>query len=455
MSKYINLNMPVAHILTNPSKDWGKVLSDSRGKNRYAFREIEVNWNKYNPFDYLFSHVSIVSSVKTDETGYRIVSPCDELVNANGNAWTNQVLPHCFKTFIGGYNFEEHCFVSGTKVTMADGEKKNIEHLQPGEFVLNRLGEKDEIKNIQIRETKEIYIITLKDKNKTEIKVTGNHPFWTYDKEDNTYKWIEVKDLNEYSNLLSSNEDNDSICFKKDWFLYRFNIQKQKLKESIEVYNIEVEKDNSYIANSCVVHNCQIPELSKGIILDAVLRPVMHKGKNGATAQVYICDLLVATDRKHENLIKRIESGELKTLSMGGLAAVTQCSVCGRIIKEGEENCLHLDNYLKQYVTCKDGKKHICSELCGALDPITNEYIKDSFVFVECSWVRTPAFAGAVVNYFVDSAQHIKAKKEENKLASIWDGEEFLKLRVADEYSGVSLKLARSVYKELKEKYGK
>lgn len=447
--------MPVAHILTNPSKDWQKVLSDSRGKNRYAFREIEVNWKKYNPFDYLFTHVSIVSSVKTDETGYRIVSPCDELVNANGNAWTNQVLPHCFKTFIGGYNFEEHCFVAGTKVTMASGEKKNIEFIQPGDFVLNRLGEKDEVKNLQIRQSKEIYTITLKDKNKTKINVTGNHPFWTYDKEDNTYKWIEVKDLNEYSHLLSSNEDNDSICFKKDWFLYGFKIKKQTYKKAFEVYNIEVINDNSYIANTCVVHNCQIPELSKGIILDAVLRPVTHKGKSGNTAQVYVCDLLVATDRRHQNLIQRIESGELKTLSMGGLAAVTQCSICGRIIKEGEENCLHLNNYLKQYVTCKNGKKHICAELCGCIDPTTNEYIKDSFVFIEASWVKCPAFGGAVVNYFVDSSQHIKAKKEENKLASIWDGEEFLKLRVADEYSGISLKLARNVYRELKEKYGK
>ena len=70
MSRYINLNMPVAHILTNPSKDWQKVLCDGKGRHRYAFREIEVNWKKYNPFDYLFTHVSIVSSVKTDETGY-------------------------------------------------------------------------------------------------------------------------------------------------------------------------------------------------------------------------------------------------------------------------------------------------------------------------------------------------------------------------------------------------
>ena len=44
--------MHVAHILTDPSNDWKKVLSNARGRNRYAFREIQVNWKKYNPFDY-------------------------------------------------------------------------------------------------------------------------------------------------------------------------------------------------------------------------------------------------------------------------------------------------------------------------------------------------------------------------------------------------------------------
>ena len=434
-TKNFKLNMPVAHILTNPSKDWDKILKDIQGKNRYAFKKINVNWKKYNPFDYLFSHVSIVCSVATDETGYRIVEPCDELVNANGNAWTNAVLPHCFRTFIGGYNFEEHC---------------------------------------------------------------------------------------------------------------------------------------------------QIPELSKGIILDAVMRPIVHVGKNGKKANVFMVDLLIATNRKNVDLVSRIESGRLNTLSMGGICNVSQCSICGKLIREGEENCIHLDRYLKQYVTCSDGKKHICAELCftsdtkvviadqslkdikdievgefvfthigkvnkvinkferkyegdlvclnidrtptlkstpnhpyliainektyiwkeakdikkgdilvkpkylsdkvsyelfpvmsisienyngfvynievekehsylvngiavhncGAIDPKTGEYIKDSFVFIEASWVGNPAFKGAVVNYFIDSEQHKNAEKENQKIASIWDDNNLLKIRVADVYTGIALRIA-------------
>ena len=296
--------MPVAHILTDPSNDWKKVLSNARGRNRYAFREIQVNWKKYNPFDYLFSHVSIVTSVKTDETGYRIEDPCDELVNANGNAWTNFVLSNCFRTFIGGYNFLEHQ---------------------------------------------------------------------------------------------------------------------------------------------------QVPETSKGIILDAVLRPVTHIGRNGKKADVYTCDLLIATNRSHESLIERIESGELKTLSMGGCANIVQCSICGKQFKEGESVCYHLNNCLKQYVTCEDGKKRIVAELCGGVDK-NGEYIPESFVFIEASWVKNPAFGGAVVNYFVDSEQHMKMEEEKNNLSTIWSENNILSMRCADRYNGIAIRLANKTYNEIMRK---
>lgn len=85
----------------------------------------------------------------------------------------------------------------------------------------------------------------------------------------------------------------------------------------IPVFNIEVEGDNSYVAEGVVVHNCQVPELSKGKILDAVIRPVVYTGKNGAKSKVLYVDILVATHRRHGDLISRIESGELNTLSMG------------------------------------------------------------------------------------------------------------------------------------------
>jgi hypothetical protein len=65
----------------------------------------------------------------------------------------------------------------------------------------------------------------------------------------------------------------------------------------------------------------QLPALSKGKILDAIIRKVKHHSdKYNEDAEIYYVDLLIATNRKHTDLIQRIESGELKHLSMGTIA---------------------------------------------------------------------------------------------------------------------------------------
>jgi hypothetical protein len=64
-----------------------------------------------------------------------------------------------------------------------------------------------------------------------------------------------------------------------------------------------------------------------------------HSDKYNEDADIWIVDILVATDRKHTNLIERIESGKLSTLSMGCLADMTTCSICGKVIEDGDKNC--------------------------------------------------------------------------------------------------------------------
>jgi len=93
------------HILTNPKEQWGRIKREAMGKTRVAFRKLDVDWQKYNTKDYLFTHDTACCSVATEENGYWLKPACFELVNANGNAWTNPVLLGSFKTFIGGDNF--------------------------------------------------------------------------------------------------------------------------------------------------------------------------------------------------------------------------------------------------------------------------------------------------------------------------------------------------------------
>lgn len=176
--KRINLNFPVMGILNNPQTEWNQMRKAARGNIRTAFRDLNVDWKKYNTKDYLFTHDSIVCSVETESNGYHITKPCEELVNANGNAWKNEVLLHCFRTFIGGDNF---CFPGGTRVLMSDGTYKNIEDVKIGDKVINAKGEIDTVVNTFCHSYTG-KTITLKNPNilSKELTCTGNHPFYVY-----------------------------------------------------------------------------------------------------------------------------------------------------------------------------------------------------------------------------------------------------------------------------------
>ncbi|MDD5193612.1 MAG: polymorphic toxin-type HINT domain-containing protein [Candidatus Nanoarchaeia archaeon] len=73
-----------------------------------------------------------------------------------------------------------------------------------------------------------------------ELKVTGEHPFYSYDEKD----WVKVKDLEIGAKLLDSN--NEMIVIK--------NIERVT-SENIKVYNLQVGGVSDYYAGGVLVHN--------------------------------------------------------------------------------------------------------------------------------------------------------------------------------------------------------
>ena len=141
----------------------------------------------------------------------------------------------------------------------------------------------------------------------------------------------------------------------------------------------------TFIGAQNYVEHVQDPKLSKGKILDAVLREVDDK------KSVFV-DILVATNKKHSDLVGKIKTGELTTLSMGSVVAFTICTECGRVASDETELCHHI-KFLKRnkFISENDGKTRPIAELCGHfLYPESNE-------FIEGSWVEQPAFKGAVL----------------------------------------------------------
>ena len=143
----------------------------------------------------------------------------------------------------------------------------------------------------------------------------------------------------------------------------------------------------TFIGAENYVEHIQIPELSKGKIIDAAARNIGES--------VYV-DILIATSKKHGPLVDAITSGKISTLSMGCSVEWTQCTKCGNVAEDETHLCPHI-RYFKGSEFVDDlGSKRKIAELCGHhTDP-------QSVKFIEASWVANPAFTGAVLRTIVN-----------------------------------------------------
>jgi hypothetical protein len=145
-----------------------------------------------------------------------------------------------------------------------------------------------------------------------------------------------------------------------------------------------IEKSyKSFIGAHNFVEHIQVEELSKGKIIDAVLRDVGES--------LYV-DILVATNKKHTELVEQIMSGQMNAMSMGCSVDFTVCTKCGNVAADETEMCRHVKYEKGNVFYDEKGQPHRVAELCGH----ETENPNGAVTFIEASWVATPAFKGAV-----------------------------------------------------------
>ncbi len=147
----------------------------------------------------------------------------------------------------------------------------------------------------------------------------------------------------------------------------------------------------TFIGGENYVEHLQIPELSKGKIIDAAARDIGDS--------VYV-DILVATDRKHKPLITAVESRQLQTLSMGCQVGFTICTKCGNRAEDETQLCKHIRYMKGNHFLDGLGQTRKIAELCGHINEEPG-----SVKFIEASWVANPAFTGAVLRDILTPAE--------------------------------------------------
>ena len=149
-------------------------------------------------------------------------------------------------------------------------------------------------------------------------------------------------------------------------------------------------------ANNYVEHN-QVVALAKGKVIDVALREVnLGTRANGQPLTTLYVDILIATSWEHDDLCNKILSGEFNAVSMGCSCKYTICSRCGNVAHDESELCEHVRFFRRQMYYDNDGVQRIISELCGSADD------PSSVTFVDASWVRNPAFPGAVLRNIIN-----------------------------------------------------
>lgn len=140
-----------------------------------------------------------------DNSNYKLIVMTGNIANPETYEW---ICKHArvdyIRISIGSGN---NCFVDGTKITLSNGQKKNIEDINIGDEVLTIDGSNQRVENtIRYKVNKDLITI-----NK-EITSTNDHKYFVINKvdkdkvnEDNLSEygyWIEAKNLNKNIHLL-------------------------------------------------------------------------------------------------------------------------------------------------------------------------------------------------------------------------------------------------------------
>lgn len=166
----------------------------------------------------------------------------------------------------------------------------------------------------------------------------------------------------------------------------------------------------TFVGAENFLEHVQIAALSKGKILDSALRDV---------GDSFYVDILVATDKFHEELCASILDGTVDKMSMGCDIVGSQCSCCGHWSTDDSNLCPCIRNFKGQNFIDLDGKPSRIGELCGheSIDPT------GGVTFKEASWVEGPAFKGAVSRDILVLPEGTKPRSWHHVIPSNWQGQ--------------------------------
>jgi len=233
-----------------------------------------------------FKIIELFAGVGGFRVGFENISPKNKVV------WSNQWEPstkrqHASEVYEARFGKEGHCnddinkvlsqdipqhdilcggfpcFTAGHQVLTENGYV-NIENIKTNDMVLTHTGTYKRVVVPMKKTSNHLYKIKIKGVDKI-LETTMEHPFYVLEKNNikETPQWVETKDLDKSKHLLLKHIDFTSeldnyVEDNQDYYMYEIeDISFEEVEVEVEVYNFEVEEDNSYTVEDFIVHNCQ------------------------------------------------------------------------------------------------------------------------------------------------------------------------------------------------------
>lgn len=228
------------------------------------------------------------------------------------------------------------CFPGGTMIMTDDGQKP-IEDVRVGDMVYTH---RQRYRRVLYTVTRKASLVKLTD-GMHEIICTSGHPFYSKYLDGDDTLWTPAMDmLGMRWAYVDGSRHNEFV-----WLSVK---SVKDIHTTCPVYNIEVEEDNSYVAENIVVHNCQNLSVAGN-----------RKGLEGSESRLFLEQMRVIKEMRHvtgfqkprymvwENVIGSLSCNKGKDFQCV-LNECVETALLGKIninkgTKDGEENCTEED----------------------------------------------------------------------------------------------------------------
>lgn len=149
------------------------------------------------------------------------------------------------------------CFVAGTKISLSNGDVKNIEDIVVGDSVISfneETGEKESKEVTEIFSPIHDDLITITFSNGVEVTCTYDHPFYVNGLNLSSYRPKQTLERYEFDREVGKLKEGDIL---KDVELNEVSVVsiKELDREKTQTYIFTVEDNHNFFANGLLTHN--------------------------------------------------------------------------------------------------------------------------------------------------------------------------------------------------------